>query len=251
MKKILFIPAAGVGSRLKEMTADRPKAMVGFKGIPLIEYVLTHAEKDGFTDAVINVHHYAEKIEEYIKLRKGSLNCIISDERELLMNTGGALTHAIKYLDSADYVMVHNVDVLSNIDWPKLCLDFENSGADAFMVLQQRETDRRLAVDPQSGRIWAWYNKKSGELKEASTEMIKELGLSFNVQDTYAYNGVHLIKTELIRQWCKIYGSSPFSVIDAYLNSAGSYKIMAYIPSEPFLWRDMGKVSAFETDFIY
>lgn len=273
MKKILFIPAAGLGSRLGAMTADRPKALVEYRARPLIGYVLDKAGRAGFTEAVVNVHHHADRLETYLWERglmleqsqerewmperehpaagtpadgqsvPARIRCRISDERARLMDTGGALTHALPLLEGYDYVLVHNTDVLSNLDLNKLCADFEAGGADALLVLQDRDTDRRLAAS-EDGRIAGWYNRKTGVWKSAGGAPV-----SYDAQKmrTYAYNGIHILKTSLIRVWRDLYGDEPFGLIDAYLRTADRHNIMAYFPQAPFLWRDMGKPAAFET----
>lgn len=260
MKRILFIPAAGLGSRLGALTQDRPKALVEYAGRPLIDYVLRKAEAGGlFTEAVVNVHHHADRLEVYLRERAAEggrnchhgggqgggrpLPCLISDERARLMDTGGALTQALPLLEGCDYVLVHNTDVFSNLDLNRLCADFEAAGADAMLVLQDRDTDRRLAVSAGDGRIYGWYNRKTGAWKPAAGA---PSAFDAATMRTYAYNGIHILKTDVIRTWAGIYGGAPFGLIEAYLRTADRHPVQAYFPPEPFLWRDMGKPEAFE-----
>ena len=249
MKRILFIPAAGLGSRLGALTQEKPKALVEYRALPLIEWTMRKAERAGFTEAVVNVHHHADALEAYLKAREAGgagLSCRISDERALLMNTGGALTRALPLLDGYDYVLVHNTDVFSNLDLTQLCAAFEAGDAAALLVLQDRDTDRRLAVSADGGRIYGWYNRKTGEWRPGAGAPAAYDALTMR---TYAYNGIHILKTELIRAWHRIYGDAPFGLIDAYLRTADRYKAAAYFPPAPFLWRDMGKPEAFEKPF--
>lgn len=246
MKRILFIPAAGLGSRLGALTQERPKALVEYRSLPLIEWTMRKAERAGFTEAVVNVHHRADALEAYLRARGGCLSCRVSDERALLMNTGGALTRALPLLDGYDYVLVHNTDVFSNLELNKLCADFEAGDAAALLVLQDRDTDRRLAVSANDGRIYGWYNRKTGEWRPGAgaPDAYDAQGMR-----TYAYNGIHILKTALICEWQRIYGDAPFGLIEAYLRTADRYKAVAYFPPAPFHWRDMGKPEAFEKPF--
>lgn len=268
MKRILFIPAAGLGSRLGALTQEKPKALVEYEGRPLIEWTMRKAERAGFAEAVVNVHHHADRLEAYLRQRAAAgeaeatatapgrdsqgghsasggrpLRCRISDERALLMNTGGALTHALPLLDGYGYVLVHNTDVFSNLDLNRLCADFEAAGADAMLVLQDRDTDRRLAVSSAAGRIYGWYNRKTGAWKPGAGA---PAAFAAATMHTYAYNGIHILKTDVIRTWAGLYGGAPFGLIEAYLRTADRHKAVAYFPPEPFLWRDMGKPEAFE-----
>ncbi|MDE7148804.1 MAG: NTP transferase domain-containing protein [Bacteroidales bacterium] len=251
MKRMLFIPAAGLGSRLGALTQETPKALVAYRDLPLIEWVMCKAEAAGFTEAVVNVHHHADRLEAYLRERVAAvvsgggrpLHSLVSDERALLMNTGGALTHALPFLDGCDYVLVHNTDVFSNLDMNRLCADFEAAGADAMLVLQDRETDRRLAVSADDGRIYGWYNRKTGAWKPGAGA---PAAFDAATMRTYAYNGIHILKTDVIRTWAGLYGKVPFGLIEAYLRTADRHPVKAYFPPEPFLWRDMGKPEAFE-----
>ena len=258
MKRGLFVPAAGLGSRLGERTKDRPKALVEFGSKPLIEHVLEKAERAGFTEAVINVHYMADVLEDYLRRREGAagganpahgtpLHCRISDERALLMDTGGALTHALPLLENYDYVVAHNADVLSNIDLSRLCADFETSGADALLVLQQRKSDRRLVISPQDSRLMGRLNLKTETYEVAAG--VETCPLAEALPHSYAYNGIHVLRTTVIKAWRDLYKDQPFGLIEGYLRAASRFRIIGYFPPAPFSWRDMGKPEAFDTPF--
>lgn len=264
MKRGLFVPAAGLGSRLGERTKDRPKALVEFGSKPLIEHVLEKAEHAGFTEAVINVHYMADVLEDYLRRREGGaggantahgtpLRCRISDERALLMDTGGALTHALPLLENYDYVVVHNADVLSNIDLNRLCADFEASEADALLVLQQRKSDRRLVISPQDGRLQGRLNLKTETYEVAAgveaCPFTEATPFAEALPHSYAYNGIHVLRTSLIKAWREMYEDQPFGLIEGYLRLASRFRILGHFPPAPFSWRDMGKPEAFDTPF--
>ena len=267
MKRGLFVPAAGLGSRLGERTKDRPKALVEFGSKPLIEHVLEKAEHAGFTEAVINVHYMADVLEDYLRRREGvgKLHCRISDERALLMDTGGALTHALPLLSGFDYVVAHNADVLSNIDLSRLCSDFEALGTDALLVLQQRKSDRRLVISPQDGQLQGRLNLKTETHEVADGAMAAPhtaaaplaeaaphaaaLTFAEALPHSYAYNGIHVLRTTVIKAWREMYKDRPFGLIEGYLRAASRFRIVGYFPPAPFSWRDMGKPEAFDTPF--
>ena len=264
MKRGLFVPAAGLGSRLGERTKDRPKALVEFGSKPLIEHVLEKAERAGFTEAVINVHYMADVLEDYLRRREGAagganpahgtpLRCRISDERACLMDTGGALTHALPLLENYDYVVAHNADVLSNIDLNRLCADFEALGADALLVLQQRKSDRRLVISPQDGQLQGRLNLKTETYEPASgveaCPFAEATSFAVALPHSYAYNGIHVLRTTVIKAWREMYKDRPFGLIEGYLRAASLFRIVGYFPPAPFSWRDMGKPEAFDTPF--
>ena len=260
------MPAAGLGSRLGERTKDRPKALVEFGSKPLIEHVLEKAEHAGFTEAVINVHYMADVLEDYLHRREEvavasvatgaassaaavtPLHCRISDERALLMDTGGALTHALPLLENYDYVVAHNADVLSNIDLSRLCADFEALGADALLVLQQRKSDRRLVISPQDGQLQGRLNLKTETYEVAAG--VETCPLAEALPCSYAYNGIHVLRTPIIKAWREMYKDRPFGLIEGYLRAASRFRIVGYFPPDPFSWRDMGKPEAFDTPFF-
>ena len=116
MKAMIF--AAGIGSRLKPITDTLPKALVPICGEPLLLHLIKKLKRYGYNDAVINLHHFAQKIRDYVEQEKNfGINISFSDESDLLRNTGGAIKHAADYLKGNEPFMVHNVDILSNLDF--------------------------------------------------------------------------------------------------------------------------------------
>ena len=111
-----FILAAGLGTRLRPLTADRPKALVEVEGVTLLELAIRKLERAGIGHIVINVHHFADKIIDFVGSRKWQASIDISDERTLLLDTGGGLKHAAPLFSGKHNVLVHNVDILSDID---------------------------------------------------------------------------------------------------------------------------------------
>lgn len=114
MRTLIF--AAGLGTRLKPLTDTLPKALVPVAGRPLIEHVTKKLEESGVEEAVVNVHHFADKIEGWIGDYQGVMRFDVSDEREALLETGGGILHARRYLDGCGSFLIHNVDILSDLD---------------------------------------------------------------------------------------------------------------------------------------
>ena len=138
--------AAGLGTRLRPLTDTMPKAMVPVNGRPLIDIVLRYLIQQGATEVVVNVHHFAEQIINYVKQNEWPIPVRISDESAELLNTGGGLYYAASQFTADDApILIHNVDILSNA---KL-LDFyqQNGKADATLMVSQRETQRYLLFD--------------------------------------------------------------------------------------------------------
>jgi NDP-sugar pyrophosphorylase family protein len=237
---VVFIPAAGLGSRLGAFTANKPKALVEFCGKPLLLHLLEKLRREGFCDIVINVHHYAQQIIDFVKTPAVMRLCsiVISDESRLLLDTGGGLVKALPLLNT-DSVLVHNVDIFSDINLRAFLVAFEQYGADALLAVRQRDTSRKLLFDKNTLQLCAWKNEKTCEIKEVA-------GRSVATAVDFGYSGIHIIKTELVKEMCEKFGfEKPFSIIDGYLSVAASAKVLAY-PHNKDMWKDMGKLSAFE-----
>ena len=233
MKAMIF--AAGLGTRLRPLTDTRPKALIEVNGTSLLEIVIQRLKHHGFRELVLNVHYLAEQILEFLEDKCNfDLDIQISDETSLLLDTGGALKKAACFLDDGQPFLVHNVDTLSDID----LTDFYHFHCGrpeslASLAVSERPSTRCLLFDRQQG-LCAWHNRKSGETKWART-----------VSDTpqeFAFSGLHVIDP-------KIFSCMPdrevFSIIDVYLQLAGTENIQAY-PHDHRLWVDVGKKDQLE-----
>lgn len=210
-----FIMAAGLGTRLKPFTLTNPKALVPVGGEPMLKRVIERLKSEGFDDIVINVHHFADKIEEYVRAN-GSFGVRIrfSDERDLLRDTGGAIFHAEELLsETPEPFLIHNVDILSDAPLRELMSRHEESRAAASLLVSGRESSRKL-IFGADGRLRGWHN-----LKE---DIYKPVGFEPMPEDTeYAFSGIHVmspgpIYAEMKRQ--RLTGA--FSIIDFYLAAA-------------------------------
>lgn len=239
-KRWAMVLAAGLGSRLKQFTADKPKALVEIGGKTLLEHVLENLKRNGFTDVVVNVHHFADKIIEAIQSQSFELNIVVSDERGQLMDTGGAILQAIKYLPMNELVMVHNVDLLHNFDLAQLRERFIAAEADAGLVISTRESSRKLLFNNHQQLI-GWTNALTGSIKRVQGHRLSKSVTA------YAFSGIHFFYPSLFAN----YRPEPCSVIDLYLHLAATRRI-AGLPQSEGWWFDVGKaesVSAIENEF--
>ncbi len=239
-KPTVFIPAAGLGTRLGAMTVNCPKALVEYRGKPLLQHLFEKLQREGFRDVVINVHHHAQQIIDYVQtpaVKRLFGSIAISDESRLLLDTGGALVKALPLLHS-ESILVYNVDIFSDINLLEFHEKFCNSGADALLAVRERNTSRKLLFDKGSLQLCGWRNEKNEALKIVE-------GYSVENPLALAFSGIHIIKTKLVKEFQRHFGSEKaLSIIDGYLFAAASHNILAY-PHNNDTWQDMGKPDAF------
>lgn len=233
MKAMIF--AAGLGTRLKPLTDTMPKAMVPVDGKPLLWHAIRKLKQSGFDAIIINVHHFADQIIEYVKSNNHfDIRIEFSDERNLLLDTGGGIKKAAWFFDDQKPFLVHNVDIFSDIDLKKAYQQFSKDDALAHVIVSRRETSRYLLFDDQN-RLKGWINKRTGEIKSPV--------LNFNPHQchVYAFSGIHLLSPQIF----ELMRSFPdqFSIIDFYLSICDQVKIGGYIP-ENFRLLDVGKPEA-------
>jgi NDP-sugar pyrophosphorylase family protein len=231
-----FIFAAGLGTRLKPLTDTMPKALVPVAGKPLLAHVVEKLKAAGCKKIVINIHHFGDMIIDYVKSQRGfGIDIVFSDEREMLLETGGAIKHAVELLGNEPF-LIHNVDILSNVDIKALWEEHLNSGSAATLLVSKRSSTRALLFDAE-GNLTAWTNKSTGEVKtpyeSVDIASLKEL----------AFSGIHVFSPQLF----KYFGEYPekFSIIDFYLNTCKAEKIKAYT-QEGLQLLDVGKLDSLE-----
>lgn len=187
-RRTAFILAAGLGTRLKELTSDRPKALVELNKQPLLEVVVENLISQGFNHFVINVHHFADMIIDYFKAKKyENVEIEISDEREFLYNTGGAIIKALPYFKNSKAVLIHNVDIISDIDFRSIYDDFVGTDDAAWLLTQKRNNKRKIVFDENdnfAGRLNLETNEYDGETP---------INDSFKL---LSFSGLHIIKPE-------------------------------------------------------
>ena len=214
-----LILAAGLGSRLRLMTSTKPKALVELKGRPLLDHAIEKVRMYGFDDIIVNVHHFADQVEEYLYKHHADLNIKISDERHELLGSGGAIKHAEDHFGDYPF-LVYNVDVLSDINLTSMMKEFIAQDAAVMMAVRDRETQRKLLFNNR--RLCGWKNKATGDFK----------GREGN---EYAFSGIQIIHPNLLDDM----PTGNFSIIDHYLSICEREKILAFDHSEG-MWMDLG-----------
>lgn len=228
-----MIFAAGLGTRLKPLTDHMPKALVPVSGIPMLEHVILKLKKAGFNEIVINVHHFANQIIDFLKEKNNfGITIHISDESDCLLDTGGGIKKAAPFFTDEEPFLVHNVDILSNVDL-KAFYDFHlSSGNDATLLVSPRKTVRYLLFDNKD-QLCGWVNKDTLQTKPEGFTYQPE------IQKENAFSGIHIISPSLFKymgnEW-----TGKFSIMDFYLQTCNKAKFGGYI-KEDLKLIDIGK----------
>lgn len=229
-----MVLAAGLGTRLRPLTNERPKALVELGGRTLLGITLTRLASFGVGEVIINVHHYADLVIEYLKTKDNfGLHVEISRE-ELLLDTGGGLKKAgwffLRDPNRLDEPFIlHNVDVVSTIDFQRLLQFHSENRALATLAVQERESSRYLLFD------------EPGELcgRQIGRDQEPELVRPTPTLRALAFSGIHIISPRLLPQMTE---EGAYSIIATYLRMAGQgEKILAFRADE-YYWRDLGKL---------
>lgn len=231
-----MIFAAGLGTRLKPFTDNHPKALLPLAGKTLLQWQIDKLLAVGVTDIVVNVHHFADQIVEYLQANSGfGCRLQISDEREVLLETGGGLLKAAELLEEDEPVLVCNVDILSNVDLGAFIAAHQADEL-ATIVVSNRETQRYLLFD-EEGKLQGWTNKKTGEVRPD--------GLTVSGLTMLAFSGMQIVSPAFFRELRKVREEKgdKFSLIDAYLSvvSRQAGVIRAYVPQD-YKMMDVGKI---------
>ena len=226
-----MVLAAGLGTRLRPLTDTRPKALVEINGRTLLEITLTRLRSFGVNEVIINVHHFADMVVDYLKSHNNfGMRIEISREDDLLLDTGGGLKKAAWFflektsLSSPGPFLLHNVDVISTIDLRRM-LQFHNEhNALATLAVQSRESSRLLLFNDQFQLV--------GRDAPSSSPATRDSRLAL------AFSGIHVISPRLLPVLTE---EGVFSIIDAYLRlAAQGEKILAFRADE-YYWRDLGR----------
>ncbi len=234
MNAMIF--AAGLGTRLKPLTDHMPKALVKVAGKPLLQHVIDKLQAQGFDHIVVNVHHFASQIVDYLR----GTDIQISDETDALLETGGGLKKALPLFDNDDPVLIHNVDILSNVDLKDFYL--QSFANDATLLVSWRKTQRYLVFDDDM-RLVGWTNRSTGEVKSPYEDIMH---VDFRHDDTipshlhlYAFSGIHCVSqrlTTLMQEW-----PDKFPIMDFYLKHCKDIYIKGVLKQDLRLM-DVGKI---------
>lgn len=245
MKAMIF--AAGLGTRLKPLTDKLPKALVPVAGKPLIGHVVSKLAAAGVNEAVVNVHHFADMIEDWVSDNQELMRISVSDERKMLLETGGGILHAAPYLEGCDRFLIHNVDILSDLDIRWFASQIRPD-AIATLLVSERRTSRYLLFDPESMRLVGWTNVSTGEVRSPYPDLDP---LQCRAM---AFSGIHILSDKvfaLMRQYVSgSTESSPdveprFPVMDFYLSVCNTVAIYGVEASDLRLI-DVGKLDSLD-----
>ncbi|MCU4165341.1 sugar phosphate nucleotidyltransferase [Carboxylicivirga caseinilyticus] len=228
MNAMIF--AAGLGTRLQPLTNNTPKALVDFRGKPLLWHAISNVIDAGAERIIVNVHHFGQQVIDYLNSNQWEAEIIISDESELLLDTGGGLVKAKSLFIPEKPVLIQNADILLSTNIKKFIHSHNKAGNSASLMVKKRETSRYLLFD-EGFNLSGWENTVSGEVIKVNDVKVKhKLG----------FCGVHLIEPDLIKAMGE---ERPFSIVKAYLSLADKYKIGGYQISEGDKWFDVGTVN--------
>lgn len=219
-----MIFAAGLGTRLKPLTDTMPKALVPVGGRPLLWHVIMKLKDSGFERIVVNVHHFAQQIIDYLAANQNfGLDIRISDESEKLLETGGGIKKALPLFDPHSPILIHNVDILSNVDLSQLDVDVPT------LVVSERKTKRYLQFD-ESMQLIGWKNIETGEVKGREGRSL-------------AFSGIHVFHPSLfplLNDW-----PERFPVMDFYLKVCAHHLVRG-VEVKNLQLLDVGKLDTLE-----
>lgn len=228
-----LILAAGLGTRLGDLTSDRPKALVEVCGRTMLEHQLRHLSAAGFDRFVINIHHFAPKVKAFLEEHQNfGLDIRLSDETDLLLDTGGGIRKAMRLFDNEQPVLVHNVDIFSCVDLKALYCAHIESGADSTLLVAQRSTSRYLYFDTD-GLLRGWSNEKTGQVRSPYPDFDKTRFTPC------AFQGIHVLSKSLLPLLDAI-PEPRFSITDFYVDNAARLRLRSVI-SDANNWVDAGK----------
>lgn len=232
MKAMIF--AAGLGTRLRPLTLSIPKALVEVDGKPLLEIVTRRIVDAGIDEIVVNAHHFAEQIVESVQKNEGfGARMTVSLETEELLETGGGILHARKLLEGDGAFLVHNVDILSNLDIKRFTRTLSGEAL-AVLLVSDRPSSRKLLFD-DSMRLIGWTNLQTGEVKSPFP------GLKVENCRQYAFAGIHMMSDKVFDVMESLMDGPRFPIMDFYLKAAAEHLITGFIQKDLKIL-DVGKV---------
>ena len=210
-----MILAAGLGTRLKPLTDSMPKALVPVGGRPLLDLNIRKLQGQGYDRFVVNIHHFAQQIVDYVGEQDYAPLVHFSDETEALLETGGGLKKAAPLFVDDEPVLIHNVDILDNVNYDWFSRQHQQD-EDAVLLVSRRKTKRYLLFE-NAMRLMGWKNIETGEIK-SPYEYIRRTGLSQHGEplNMFAFSGIHSFSPRLFSLMDRF--PDRFSIIDFYLS---------------------------------
>jgi mannose-1-phosphate guanylyltransferase len=225
-----MVLAAGLGTRLRPLTDDRPKALVKIAGRTLLEITLERLQQFGIREVIINVHHFAGMMVDYLRAHDDfGMQIEISREDDLLLDTGGGLKKAARFFEGdTEPFILHNVDIISTIDLHAMVRVHTESRALSTLAVKDRKTSRYLLFD-ESGQLCG---------RRAGTDGFPEIVRPSEHLEALAFSGVHVISPRLLNMLTE---DGVFSIINSYLRLSGAGERILGFRTDDFYWRDLGK----------
>jgi len=234
MKAMIF--AAGLGTRLKPVTDNLPKALVPIAGKPLLEHVILKLKSAGFDEIIVNVHHFPDQIIDFLKEKNNfGIRIEVSNEREMLLDTGGGIRKASWFFDDGKPFLVHNVDILSNVDLKALYHQHLRTNSLATLVVSKRDTFRYLLFNDDL-KLNGWINEKTGETKPQDLKRI-------NFYNKLAFSGIQVLSPKVFELMKN--RNAKFPIMDFYLSNMKNEIISGFVPDN-FRMMDVGKLDVLD-----
>jgi len=234
-----MILAAGLGTRLRPLTDNIPKALIELNGRTLLEIAIDRLKAFGVTEFIVNVHHHAEKIVSFLQSKNNfGVRVEISREDDLLLDTGGGLKKAAWFFlegNSEEPFLVHNVDVVSTIDLNKMLDAHEEKLALATLAVQHRHSSRQLLFDQNNLLI--------GRRVDNADTLVSLTPAKRATPIPLAFSGIHVISPHLLQL---VIESGAFSIIDTYLRLAAFRERISAFRADHYYWRDLGRLEDLE-----
>ena len=230
-KKVMIL-AAGLGTRMRPITDDMPKALVEWNGVPMLEHIILKLKQQGFTEIIINVHHFADMIVDFVKKQDHfGIRIEFSYEHNEPLDTGGGIGHASWFFGDEPF-LVHNVDIMSNIDLNQLYDAHVRSKAIATLAVKDRVTSRSLLMNQES-LLRGWKDNRSGE-----TMLV---GVNEKNLIPIAFSAIHVMDPAILRLFP---AEKRFPIMPFYLELAKTRPVFLYRHDQDS-WKDMGKIEDF------
>jgi len=228
MKISAMIFAAGLGTRLYPLTTHKPKALLLYKNKPLLSYAIEKILATGIQHIVINIHHFADQIEEWVMQQHYDAHIEFSDERTQLLDTGGGLKWAEPLLNGSSHILLYNTDIISSINLLHLLEAHKQKGALVTLAVRARTTERYFLFEKETMQLCGWCHQIKHDYRWARP-CINPVQLAFS--------GIHVVKSDI---FSKIASPQKQSLTSIYLNLATQHHLIGYLDNSDF-WKDMGK----------
>ncbi len=224
-----MILAAGKGTRLQPLTNTRPKALIGTRDTPMLEHQIRYLNHFGVKEIIINVHHFADQIIDFVRKKKFGCRIEFSDERGKLLNTGGGLKRASWFFDNNEPFILTGVDIYTDLDLNSLILFHKRHKPLVTLAVKKRKSSRDLLLDPDM-RLCGWINNLTGEVRMACDT---EQPLS-----PWGFSVIHIIEPSI---FSLISETGAFSIMSVYLRMAERHNILGY-PHNDDEWIELGRL---------